>query len=481
MKITKRLWVSGLTLILIAVLAVPALVQAAPTPRAAVSDGIPQLPFDSPESAVDWMRHSVSQSDLIRDYERGAAWLDQWMAQRESRPPVDWARQAQTTAQWTVMVHVAADNNLELPGLWDVNEMEAVGSSPDVNIVVQLDRSSEYVDNDGDWSETRRYYIQQDDNTDVITSPVVESLGETNTGDPNSIADFAIWGITNYPAQKYMLVLWDHGGAWISHSSDEDTGDDVDLPEFKAALDRIKAETGIDKFDVLGFDMCLMGQVEVMETIAPYARYGIGSEENEPGAGWFYVFLDELVKDPSMDGAQLSAHVVDYFMYFLREVIGDQDVYGLAAMDLSQGPAMLQALDAFTAAVSANPEAALSPIADARNNTIGYGGFNDPQLQDIFSSVDLYRFAELTKDISTDPALQAAAQGVMDAVQAYVIHEDHVDALARDQRPVDLLPAQRQDITSSALSTSATRRKCRPPWPSGSSSWTYSTGRPRRP
>ena len=196
------------------------------------------------------------------------------------------------------------------------------------------------------------------------------------------------------------------------------------------ALDRVKAETGIDKFEVIGFDMCLMAQLEVMESIAPYARYGIGSEENEPGAGWFYLFLDEMVKDPSMDGAQVGRHVVDYFMYFLREVVGDQDVYGLAALDLSQGPAMVEAVNQFAAAVSANPAAALSPIADARNNVRAYGGFNDEQIRDIFSSVDLYQLAELTKDISSDPTLQAAAQGVMDAVQSYVVYQDHVEALA---------------------------------------------------
>ncbi len=327
------------------------------------------------------------------------------------------------------MVHVAADNNLEVAGLMDVNEMEAVGSSPDVNILVQMDRSSDYVEFDGDWTETRRYYIQQDDDPNVINSPVVENLGETDTGAPDSVADFAIWGITNYPAEKYMLVMWDHGGAWISQSSDEDSGNDIDLPEFVGALDRIKTETGIDKFDVIGFDMCLMAQLEVMDSIAPYARYGIGSEENEPGAGWFYVFLDEIVKNPAMTGDQVGTQVVDYFMYYLREVVGDQDVYTLGAVDLSQVSTVTAALDQFAAVVNANPEAALSPIADARNNVISYGGFNDPQVQDIFSSVDLYSLAELISTISTDPTLQTAAQGVMDAVNSFVVHQDHVDAL----------------------------------------------------
>jgi hypothetical protein len=413
------------TALLVAALASPALAWTAPAGPAPLA-ALNAPSFETPQDYVNWLRHSVGQSELEAEFEQTAAWLDQWMAQR---PPVDLARQAQTTAKWTVMVHVAADNNLEIAGLMDVNEMEAIGSTPDVNVVVQLDRSAEYADDDGDWTETRRYYIQQDNDPRAITSPVIENLGETDSGDPDTLADFAIWAITNYPAEKYMLVLWDHGGAWISHSSDEDTGSDIDLPEFTAALDRVRAETGIEQFEVIGFDMCLMAQFEVMNTITPYAKYGIGSEENEPGAGWFYLFLEKLVQDPAMDGGQLGQQVVDYFMYFLREVIGDQDVYSLATVDLSQSSTVAAALTQFTATVSANPAAALSPIADARNNVISYGGFNDPQIQDIFSSVDLYQLAELVKSISGDPALQDAAQGVMDAVDAFVIYEDHQEAL----------------------------------------------------
>jgi len=130
-----------------------------------------------------------------------------------------------------------------------------------------------------------------------------------------------------------------------------------------------------------------------------------------------------------MTGDQVGRQVVDFFMYFLREVIGDQDVYTLAAMDLSQAAGVISALEQFTTAANANPEAALSPIADARNNVISYGGFNDPQLQDIFSSVDLYSLAELTSSISTDPTPPGCRPGRDGCRQVLVIYEDHVEAL----------------------------------------------------
>jgi hypothetical protein len=279
---TKRVWFSLLTALLIAAVASPALARSTVDARPASEQFSP----DSPAGYVSALRHSVSPADLAADYQQTADWLTDWTAQRPQRPPVDIAQQSQKTAKWTIMVHVAADNNLEVAGLMDVNEMEAVGSSPDVNILVQMDRSADYVTYDGDWTDTRRFYIQQDDDPQVINSPVVQDLGETDTGSPQSVSDFAIWGITNYPAEKYMLIMWDHGGAWISQSSDEDSGNDISLPEFVSALENIKTATGIDKFEAIGFDMCLMAQLEVMDSIAPYARYGIGSEENEPGAGW---------------------------------------------------------------------------------------------------------------------------------------------------------------------------------------------------
>ena len=379
--------------------------------------------------ASGW-RASVSPDRLSAMSALSSSAVAEWMETRESRPPVDPVQQTQTVAEWTVMVHIAADNNLELAGLSDLNEMEAVGSSPQVNILVQIDRSADYVDLDGNWTEGRRYYVQQDESPEVITSPVVQNLGEIDSGSAATIADFATWGITTYPARKYMLVLWDHGGAWTSHSSDEDSGTDVTLPDTVAALQQVVSQTGIGQFEVVGFDMCLMSQAEVYQAIAPFARYAVGSEENEPGAGWFYLFLDELVQNPAMDGAQVGRQAVDYFMYFLREVVGDEDVYGLAAVDLSQSTALATALNRFADAVKANPQGALSAIADARNNTIQYGGFNDPQVQDYWSSIDLYRFMELLASITTVPELKQTAEEVMAAIRQFVIYEDHVEALA---------------------------------------------------
>lgn len=428
MRNMKRITIWLVAALLVLALAAPSLAVA--TPVTAESAPAHKLMPDTLRAHQGGWLDDVPverQADVLQ---RTTDWLNSYTAQSAPRPPVDPEQQRQQTASWTVMVFIAGDNNLEEAALYDINEMEAVGSSPDVNILVEIDRAEDYTDMDGDWTDARRYYIQQDSDLDVISSPVVEDLGETNSGSAETMADFAIWGMTNYPAEKYMLILWDHGGAWMGHFSDDESGDDTNLPELVSALDRVKTQTGVDKFEVIGFDMCLMGQAEVFESLVPYAHYGIGSEENEPGAGWFYVFLEQLVNNPTIGGAEVGRHVVDYYMYFFREIWGLDEAYGLGAVDLAQSGGLIAALDTLNAAISANPTAALSAIADARNNTVSYGGFDDPQYYDFWSSVDLYQFSELLSTITTQPDLQAAAQGVMRAIDSFVVHQDHHEILA---------------------------------------------------
>ena len=117
------------------------------------------------------------------------------------------------------MVYLAGDNNLDAAGVDDLLEMKAVGSTADVNIVAQFDRQ-------GKGLQTRRFYLRKGDNLDA---DVVAELGETNTGDPAVLTDFAIWAITTYPAQRYMLVIWNHGSGWDDSDIYEAARDEASL------------------------------------------------------------------------------------------------------------------------------------------------------------------------------------------------------------------------------------------------------------
>jgi hypothetical protein len=127
------------------------------------------------------------------------------------------ATSGSTTKKWTIMVYMNADNNLESDGIADFNEMEAVGSTSDFNIVVQIDRASGYDATNGDWTTCRRYYVTQDANTSTISSQLIQDLGEVDMGSYSTLVSFVDWAKTNYPADNYFLVCWDHGDGWYSN------------------------------------------------------------------------------------------------------------------------------------------------------------------------------------------------------------------------------------------------------------------------
>jgi len=179
------------------------------------------------------------------------------------------ASASELEADWLFMVYLDADNNLESAGIDDLNEMEVAGSTDNVKIVVQMDRSSGGTWGDdtsnGNWTGAKRFYVTQDADTAIINSPVIADLGEVNMGDPATLQSFIEWAIANYPARHYTLVLWDHGSGWRERTattamksicSDDQANDELTMTELRSALNAANATTG-KVLDIIGFDACL--------------------------------------------------------------------------------------------------------------------------------------------------------------------------------------------------------------------------------
>ena len=253
-------------------------------------------------------------------------------------PPLD------NTAEWTVMVYLDGDNNLETYGLQDINEMEMVGSTADVNMVVQADRIPGYDISNGDWTTTRKYYITKDLNPDQINSPLKGDLGELNMGDPQTLVDFANWVAINYPAKKYSLVIWNHGGGFRSLNLAKDIAwddtngrDKITMPELEDALSMITTQLG-GKIDLLGMDACLMAMAEVAYQIKDDADILVTSEESEPNEGWPYdTILSQLVSNPLMSAEELATAIVDKYIYSYPFSKVTQSAIDLSYMDTLAG------------------------------------------------------------------------------------------------------------------------------------------------
>ena len=326
----------------------------------------------------------------------------------------DWLAGNDARAQWTFMAYFCADNNLESNGIDDLNEMEVAGSTPDINIVVQLDGFS------GDWSNTKRYYVTKDPNgyDEAIVSTLISELDDLNMGHPDTLIDFVEWAKRTYPADHFALILWDHGKGWKSSDTplkgvcdDWSNNDILTQPEIRRALSQV-TDGGTDKLDIVGFDACLMGMLEIDYDIMPYAEYRIGSEETEPLDGWDYeASLLALTNTPSMTPPQLGAQIVnDYGSAYIGGGIT------LSAVDLDGIQALASATNTLATNLLNKANIYCTEIRTSRKNVEHY---------DDSSYVDLYHFSQLIKSKINDPVIQASAQNVMSAITNALVAEIH--------------------------------------------------------
>jgi hypothetical protein len=363
---------------------------------------------------------------------------------------------------WTVMIYQDADDQiLEKDIFTDFNEAERIGSTDHVQIVAQLDRFKGAFRGDGNWSGARRYYVTQDDDLSKINSKVMDDLGEVNMSDPATLVDFATWAIKTFPADHYVLILSDHGMGWPGGWTDGDMENDVVasdriplvkvlgnalyLNQLDDALGQIRQQAGIEKFDVVGMDACLMSQLEVLSMLEPHSRYAVTSEETEPALGWAYTaFLQAVTENPGMSAADLAKSVVNTYIDgdqrivddaarddFARELGGSrasasqmakamsQDVT-LAAIDLSKVPALMSSLDDLAYAMQSDDQ---SVIAGARSYTLA---FTNVFTEKGFSGyIDLGNFVQLLQSESSDENVQKLSGDVLAGVKQAVIAEKH--------------------------------------------------------
>jgi hypothetical protein len=321
-------------------------------------------------------------------------------------PPID------NTAEWTVMVYLDGDNNLETYAIQDLKKMEMVGSTADVNVVVQIDRISRSVlaDNNqgyaddtsnGDWTTTRRYYVTKDLNPNLIGSTLISDLGELNMGDPQTLVDFADWAVTNYPAKKYLLVIWNHGGGFRSLNlakdiawDDTSGGDRITMPELEDAFSTITAQLG-KNIDLVGMDACFMAMTEVAYQIKDYADFLVTSEETIPNEGWPYnTILSQLVKNPLVSSEGLAADIVDKYIdsYPFSDVT--QSAINLGDMDTLASQLSNLALAIMSDSLTPKSEYILAAESSQR-----YSDYDFTDLYDLCNNFLIYSNSLTVKDI----------------------------------------------------------------------------------
>src|SRR5713226_3796945 len=159
------------------------------------------------------------------------------------------------SASWTVMLFMNGKSALECSALKNLQELAAVGSTEQVNFLVELGRPAQ---SNGcasfpSWHGTQRYRITR--NMSLADRPVgPENPSFGDMGSAKYLADFVRWGMDRYPADHYLLVIWGH-----RNGADPETGSK--LPE-SLVHDELLPLFPNRKLDVLGYDSCHMASIE---------------------------------------------------------------------------------------------------------------------------------------------------------------------------------------------------------------------------
>jgi len=257
-----------------------------------------------------------------------------------------------TVKDWTFLVYLNGNNSLDSFGTMNLLQMEKIGSTDKVNIVVQWASLSA--------QKTTRLLIQKSSDGSKVTSPVVQDLGNADMGDYRTLIDFIKWGAEKYPAKHYFVDVWDHGNGWhgtkalgapgkikpMDVSWDDNTGHFFTTNQLGEALAE-GARTIGHKIDLFSSDACLMAMAEVADQVASSVDFYAGSEDLEPGPGWPYdALLAKWNALPSASAADVAKILTtEYTNSYKGGENGNSEVT-FSAYDLSKR-------DAFNASIAA--------------------------------------------------------------------------------------------------------------------------------
>lgn len=304
-----------------------------------------------------------------------------------------------------------ADNDLEPFALQDLKEMMQVGSGPDLNLIVEVDRSPRYatggVGGLPDFTDTKRVKVMQG------SLQVLQELGEVDLAAPQALADFISWGTRNFPADRTAILFWDHGGGWTGFGVDETTGAGqlLTLPEIEQGLRTALGSS--KKVALLGFDACLMANYETALTLAPFGDYLLASEETEPGHGWDWQSFALVRQSPSTTPIALANRIIQDFRAQAQQTQSGDAAITLSLVDLNALTSLQTAVKAFTDTVLAGGERRIAAVGRARASTQSFQSNSGNPSQDLH----LYDLQDLvTKAAAADTTLAAAATQVQQAI-----------------------------------------------------------------
>lgn len=211
------------------------------------------------------------------------------------------------TDRITLMVYMAADNDLESYALMNLKEMEKAASNK-VKTLVLLDRSEGFDETDGNWTDTRLLEVLPGSAGSLrLDCPALglssDFQTELDMSNYTVLKNFVEYAKAAYPARHYVLIIWGHGTGW---RYGEAAGDCPQVNRAVAIDDKTQSYMSLHNLglalkdqglDLIGFDTCFGGTFENVYELKDCASYTVASPGLTPGAGWDYKnLLEEMNK-----------------------------------------------------------------------------------------------------------------------------------------------------------------------------------------
>jgi hypothetical protein len=366
------------------------------------------------------------------------------------------------SAKWTFMVYMAGNNSLSGAASADLREMGKVGSSEAVKMLAFVKQEN---------GPARHVVVGKAGHDEVVALAPT-----TDSGDPQTVIDFVRWAVTKAPAERYALVLWNHGGGWspddfdqlyqqarggrtaAAHRheanrlssrklsrvlfktsaqrilalddaqsraicSDDVSGHSLDTLEVARVLELVRSETG-RPLDLFGMDACLMSTLEVAYETRDQVRTVVGSEELEPGAGWCYdVVLADLAAAPEIDGPELAKRVTKHYVDSYRSHSSQWPVTQ-CAVDAARVESFASTVDALVGSLRASLPGSWPQIVKAQACATQFE----------FEMADLRTFCRGLVARTSDANVRSAAEQVIAALVpgGYVLAEGHLGPKVED-------------------------------------------------
>ena len=305
------------------------------------------------------------------------------------------------SGMWTVFVYLCGTELETEDGAAtaDMEEMqEATRNCSNLRFVVEAGGTMRW-DNSLCESKKNQRLLIQGGYTEVLESTYAKNMGKADT-----LADFISWGVENYSSQYMVLDLWNHGGGSINGICFDELydWDSLTLAEIDSALLSVYGQM-TDRFEIIGFDACIMGTLEMANILVPYARYMVASQDLLSGLGWDYGCFADAVNSGVQNGADMGVYIGDYYYEdCLRYRC--YDMSPISVIDLSGIDSLIDAFNAYAKDVyEYASDGGTTDIIKAAKRAQNFGGNN--QSEGYTNMVDLRDLIRLTSEYSAGAGL----------------------------------------------------------------------------